>query len=344
MNAIPSDNSLVPSDDGCAVPSPVTSVIEGGVLIKAISIIRADVVCLFHQDFGTGEVTHQHPQLLGGFFSAIIQWAQVNSGQDLHSIKLDEDVILIENDKDLYFILQFKPLKLDIEGARLILYQILAKFVVTFPDAEQIADSAQFDSFYDTVPQMILEILQQTVEVYCPSCGNSHTIVLDRKSFLGVPFPVKYSYIHGDSQVMLTLYLDQDFHVIKTEVVDLFEMKENELTNMLDEQDLDPQDLKSDQVYGFLLTKGGITRTHYLNLQWDAEVDFAAFKEVWKFGVKSPNAPMLLDKFFLKQEKFWIAGVRKNAFELILLTSPDLTADQLDAQTVAFLDRLTSSF
>ena len=211
VSVIPIDNPRVFDNEDLAVPSSATPVIEGGVLIKAISIIRADGVCLFHQDFGTGEVTHQHPQLLGGFFSAIIQWAQVNSGQDLHSIRLDEDVILIENYKDLYFILQYKPLKLDIEGARLIIYQILTKFVATFPDAGQIADSAQFDSFYDTVPEMILEILHQTVEVYCPSCGTSHAIVLDRNSFMGLPFPVKYTYIHGDSQVMLTLYLAQRF-------------------------------------------------------------------------------------------------------------------------------------
>ena len=84
--------------------------------------------------------------------------------------------------------------------------------------------------------------------------------------------------------------------MIKTEVVDLFEMKENELTDMLDMPDLDPQDLKSDQVYGFLLTKGGVTRTHYLNLQWDSEVDFTNIKEMWNFGAK-PHTPRCWTNF-----------------------------------------------
>ncbi|HMF31619.1 MAG TPA: hypothetical protein VKK79_09405 [Candidatus Lokiarchaeia archaeon] len=321
------------------------AVIEGGVLIKAISIISEDGLCFFHQDFGTTDLVRQNPQLLGGFFSAIISWAQVNSGQALRSMKLDEDVILIENDKGLYFILQFKPEKLDIEGAKLILYQILEKFTATFPDAGKIVDSAEFDPFYDVVPQMILQILQQTVEVFCPACGTTHAIVLDRNSIAdAVQFPVKYTYLHGDSQVMLSLYLDSNFQIIKTEVVDLFEMNENQLEVILSDGEEAAQMITPNEIYGFLLSRNGVTRTHYLNLQYETEFDLQGLKEIWKLGSKLARDQTPMDIFYMKQAKFWVAGVRKEDFELILVTAPNVTTEQLDSQLAYLFDHITTSF
>jgi hypothetical protein len=318
--------------------------IEGSVLIKAISVIRQDGACLFHQNFGAIGSKDLNPQLMGGFFSAISHYAQVNSGQKLHSIHLDEDVILIENEQTLFFILQYSPARLDSEGAKLILLRVMEQFLAKFPGAAKSDQTDQYESFYEVVALMIADILQQTIQFQCPWCQNQHSIVIERNLIAeSAQFPFKYVYVHGGNQAILNLYVGKDFKVLKVEVAGRIEMKQKDVAQILNPVTRNQESLTPEVVFGFVLSKHGQMRTQYLNPAWVPAFDFQQVADLWQTGAKYSREHNLPDQILFRLADAWLLGVRANNYELIVVVAPGVDAVGLFPQIGELLNRLVES-
>ncbi len=322
-------------------PQTKTPLVEGSVLIKAISVIRPDGVCLFHQNFGVVGDNDMNPQLMGGFFSAISHYAQASSGQKLNSILLSEDIILIDSEKDLYFVLQYNPAHLDSEGAKLILYRVMEQFISKFPDAAKTNQTDRFDSFYDVVPAMIAEILKQTVQFHCPWCQGQHSIVIERTLIADTTeFPFKYVYVHGGNQAILNLFIDKGFKVLKVEVAGRIEMKQKDVVQILKPIAVNQESLTPDVVFGFVLSKNGEMVTHYVNPDWIHAFDFQEVADLWKIGASYSQGDQLPDQILFRLADAWLVGVRTSGYELVVVAAPGIDAVGVFPQVYELLNQL----
>ncbi|HMF31939.1 MAG TPA: hypothetical protein VKK79_11010 [Candidatus Lokiarchaeia archaeon] len=313
----------------------------GNVLIKSVSVVREDGVCLFQQNFGQNNSSQLNPQLMGGFFSAISHFAQVNSGQQVTSIQLNEDVILVEAEQDFYFILQYSPQFLDAEGAKLILYLTMQEFLARFPDAKQANESQEFDSFYDVVPGMVENVLEQTIQFDCPWCQKQHSVVVLRNQIdASTHFPVKLIYVHGGSQEVLNLFIDQDFKVINVEIASLIEMKKDDVAEILDAYAEDLDNLTPSVVFGVLLSHEGQLRAQYMKEGWIPGCELDSLINLWSAGKKCTRDELGPEKLLFKMPDYWLIGVQANEHELMVLAAPDVNGPQLFPQVQVLLDRL----
>ncbi len=319
-----------------------TPIADTGVLVKTISVVRQDGACLFHQNFGASGGNELNPQLMGGFFSAISHYAQVNSGQKLSSILLSEDIILIESAHDLFFILQYTPAHLDSEGAKLILYRVMEQFLAKFPDAAKTNYTGVFESFYDVVPAMIAEILKQTVQFQCPWCQNQHSIVIERSLITETAqFPFKYVYVHGGNQAILNLLIDKDFKVLKVEIAGRIEMKQKDVAQILNPIANNQESLTPDVVFGFVLSKNGKMVTEYKSPEWNPAFDFQEVADLWQIGASYSQQPdQLPDQILFRLADAWLVGVRTNGHELIVVAAPGIDAIGVFPQVYELLNRL----
>ncbi len=322
-------------------PQTKTRIVDTSILVKTISVVKSDGACLFHQNFGTNESKELNPQLMGGFFSAISHYAQVNSGQKLNSILLSEDIILIESEKDLFFILQYTPARLDSEGAKLILYRVMEQFLAKFPDAAKTNQTGMFESFYDIVPAMIAEILKQTVQFQCPWCQNQHSIVIERSLITETAhFPFKYVYVHGGNQAILNLYIDKDFKVVKVEVASRIEMKQTDVVQILNPIAKNQESLTPEVVFGFVLSQKGKMNTQYLNPVWKPKFDLQEIADLWQIGSVYSEGESLPDQILFRLADAWLVGVRSNDHELIVVAAPGVDAIGVFPQVYELLNRL----
>jgi len=322
-------------------PLAKVSLTDGDVLIKTISVVRQDGACLFHQNFGVNQTTELNPQLMGGFFSAISHYAQVNSGQKLNSILLSEDIILIENYKDLFFILQYNPTHLDSEGAKLILFRVMEQFLTKFPDAGKSSQTTLFESFYDVVPAMIADILKQTIQFQCPWCQHQHSIIIERSLFAeNVEFPFKYVYVHGGTQALLNIYIDNEFKVLKVEVAGRIELKQKEIDRILTPLAKDQESLTPEVVFGFVLSKNGKMITHYVNPVFSQTYDLVKVVDLWQIGASYSREKQIPDQILLRLADAWLIGVRNKGHELLVVAAPGIDAIGIFPQVYELLNRL----
>ncbi len=323
--------------------SPLTKlpVIEGSALIKSLSVVRQDGVCLFQQNFGPSGGNQWNPQLMGGFFSAISNFAEAKTGQQLNSIQLNEDVILIETDRDLFFLLQYNPQSLDSEGAKLILYLAMQEFLARFPEASKTNKTDDFDSFYDVIPAMVSNVLEQTIQFDCPWCQTQHSVVIQRNMIdYSGKFPVKYTYVHGGSQNVLNLYIDQDFKVIQVEITGLIEMKADDVAQMLDSQADDLENLTPSVVFGVLLSREGQLRAQYLKEGWSPGCYLQSILDLWEAGRKCAPNKQKPDCLLFKMPDYWLIGAQEKDHELTVFTSLAVNGPQLFPKIHALLDQL----
>ncbi len=316
-------------------------IIEENALIKSLSVVHQDGVCLFQQNFGPSSGSQWNPQLMGGFFSAISSFAQAKTGQQLNSIQLNEDVILIENDRDLFFILQYNPQRLDSEGAKLLLYLAMQEFLARFPDANKVHTTDTFASFYDVIPAMVSNVLEQTIQFDCPWCQKQHSVVIQRNMIdSSGKFPVKYTYVHGGSQNVLNLYIDQEFKVIQVEVMDLVEMKADDVAQMLDGRADDLENLTPSVVFGVLLSREGYLRAQYLKEGWSPGCDIQSILDLWDAGRKCAPNKQKPESLLFKMPNYWLIGVQAKDHELTVFTSLIVNGPALFPKVHALLEQL----
>ncbi len=320
---------------------PTSVINKSSVLIKSLSVVHLDGVCIFQQNFGPSKGKTLNPQLMGGFFSAISHFAQENSGQQINSIQLNEDIILIKTEEDLHFILQYTPQYLDMEGAKLILNLAMQEFLARFPEASKVYKIEGFDSFYDVVPAVVSQVLEQTLQFYCPRCQKQHSVVIQRDLIdSSGKFPVKYTYVHSDSQNVLNLYIDQDFKVIQVEITDLIEMKDDDVAQILDTEGDDLENLTPSVVFGVLLSHEGNLRAQYLKQGWTPGCDIQSTLDLWTAGkICAPDKPAP-ECLLFKMPRYWLIGVRVKDNELMVFTSLTVNGPLLFPKVYAMLNQL----
>lgn len=150
-------------------------------MIRSIYVINETGICLFHEDFSTGstngvpesptpqqEKSEDH-QLVAGFFSAILNFARMNTGQTIESFALGEEEYFFLKAAPLYFILKYQhgpDFTLTLDQVLPLLERLRDEFTEQFPTVAQevVITVDEFTSFCKSAREIVSRFLKQTLK------------------------------------------------------------------------------------------------------------------------------------------------------------------------------------
>ena len=181
------------------------------------------------------------------------------------------------------------------------------------------------------------------IKFFCNKCQETHELSLSKKIFESQLFPVSYIYVHGDPQVVATLYIDAKYKVRGVEFSKGLSIKEDELTRILEKSKSQTLiGIPEERVFGFQLYEGDYVTRYYMKPEFKDRVNFSRLRQFKAIGHKVSLQKEDCSEFFIHYDNFWISCVCMMEYTFILIVDSSIDVARLKTQTMAIFETIMS--
>ncbi|MFX0102336.1 MAG: hypothetical protein ACFFCS_22415 [Candidatus Hodarchaeota archaeon] len=182
-----------------------------------------------------------------------------------------------------------------------------------------------------------------SINFFCKECNKKHKLEVDPAIFNTERYPISYIYVHGDPQIVATLYIDAKQKVRGVEFSSGIGVKTEQLHDILERSKIHAlKSIPGDQIYAFQLFEEKKLIKYYVKPGYEEIIDFSGFK-VFRMGAsKLVKWKDEWSEFFIRYDDFWISGVFMMGYYFIIIVNSTIDVDRLKTQMMAILETLMS--
>lgn len=190
--------------------------------------------------------------------------------------------------------------------------------------------------------KMSQESISELVKVRykCDTCGKNHTLRINKSMVDNSPsYPVSYLHVHGEPQILTTLYIDAKYRVRGVEVLHGVGIETDEFKKIIDHsKQITLKSISPESILGFNLMMGTKSIKLYFKKNYSEMFNYKEISNIMKFSelfVQSNDTSNNCQEIYFKYPKFWIVGLRKYLHTLILVFDSKIKFKSLKSHSTA---------
>jgi hypothetical protein len=190
--------------------------------------------------------------------------------------------------------------------------------------------------------KMSQESLSELVEVRykCETCDKNHTLRINKSMVDNSPsYPVSYLHVHGEPQILTTLYIDAKYRVRGVEVLHGVGVEADEFKKIIDQsKQTTLKSISPESILGFQLMMGKKTIKLYFKKNYSGMFNYTEISNILKFSelfVQGSDSSNSCQEVYFKYPKFWIVGLKKYMHTLILVLDSKIKFSSLKSHSAS---------
>jgi hypothetical protein len=179
---------------------------------------------------------------------------------------------------------------------------------------------------------------------YCKECKRDHTVSIENEIFKDADFPVSYVFVHRDTQVVATLYIDAHYKIRGIEFSKGAELDKDQLNEILNKGINSTLTVIPDElIYAFQLSNKRKVLKRYHKEGNIGKFNFNVIKKFMKNTSKLVKTKERCVEFYCNYTEYWIASLEMFDYSFIIIVDGSIDILHLKTQIMNIFETLLST-